>query len=139
MQKMCIRDRSKISYMAPAFKQQALVHILDGTIAADGEFRDAMMELENPLPEDSKLLLLIGTLQEKVTQITQEKILETVVQLLQKAVGDKISYIHKVMYRKSFVWLLESEDKELPALLFVSALDIQKMIQLRLEMCIRDR
>ena len=41
------------------------------------------MELENPLPEDSKLLLLIGTLQEKVTQITQEKILETVVQLLQ--------------------------------------------------------
>ena len=90
------------------------------------------MELENPLPEDSKLLLLIGTLQEKVTQITQEKILETVVQLLQKAFGDKISYIHKVMYRKSFVWLLESEDKELPALLFVSALDIQKMIQLRL-------
>ena len=124
--------QSKISYMAPAFKQQALVHILDGTIAADGEFRDAMMELENPLPEDSKLLLLIGTLQEKVTQITQEKILETVVQLLQKAFGDKISYIHKVMYRKSFVWLLESEDKELPALLFVSALDIQKMIQLRL-------
>lgn len=26
--------QSKISYMAPAFKQQALVHILDGTIAA---------------------------------------------------------------------------------------------------------
>lgn len=81
--------QSKISYMAPAFKQQALVHILDGTIAADGEFRDAMMELENPLPEDSKLLLLIGTLQEKVTQITQEKILETVVQLCRRPSGIK--------------------------------------------------
>lgn len=124
--------QSKISYMAPAFKQQALVHILDGTVSTEDEFREVMMELENPLPEDRKLLLLIGTLQEKVSQMTQEKILETVVQLLQKAYGDKISHIHKVMYRKSFVWLLETEEKELPGLLFVTVLDIQKMIQLRL-------
>lgn len=124
--------QSKISYMAPAFKQQALVHILDGTVSMEDEFREVMMELENPLPEDRKLLLLIGTLQEKVSQMTQEKILETVVQLLQKAYGDKISHIHKVMYRKSFVWLLETEEKELPGLLFVTVLDIQKMIQLRL-------
>ena len=88
---------------------------------------DTMAELENPLPEQKKMLLLVGTLKEKVTHMTQENILETVVGLLQKAYGDKIAYIHKVIYRKSFVWLLESEEEELPALLFVTALDIQKM------------
>lgn len=124
--------QTKVTYMAPAFKQQALIHILDGSVSTEAEFKDTMAELENPLPEQKKMLLLVGTLKEKVTHMTQENILETVVGLLQKAYGDKIAYIHKVIYRKSFVWLLESEEEELPALLFVTALDIQKMIQLRL-------
>lgn len=124
--------QTKVTYMAPAFKQQALIHILDGSVSTEAEFKDTMAELENPLPEQKKMLLLVGTLKEKVTHMTQENILETVVGLLQKAYGDKITYIHKVIYRKSFVWLLESEEEELPALLFVTALDIQKMIQLRL-------
>lgn len=92
--------QTKVTYMAPAFKQQALIHILDGSVSTEAEFKDAMAELENPLPEQKKMLLLVGTLKEKVTHMTQENILETVVGLLQKAYGDKIAYIHKVIYRK---------------------------------------
>lgn len=124
--------QNKISYMAPAFKQQALIHILDGSVSKEAEFEDLMADLEYPLPAHGKMLLLIGTLNEKVSRMTREKILETVVSLLRKAYGDKIAHIHKVIYRKSFVWLLESEEEELPALLFMTALDIQNMIQLRL-------
>lgn len=126
--------QNKISYMAPAFKQKAMLHILDGDIATQEEFEALMADLENPMPPNDNLLMLLGSIREKVTQATQEKILETVDQILKKAYGDKIRHIHKVIYRKSFVWLLETEEKQLPGLLFVTVLDVQKMIQLRLNM-----
>lgn len=126
--------QSKISYMAPAFKQKAMLHILEGDITTQEEFEALMTDLENPMPFNGHLLMLIGTIREKVTQATQEKILETVDQILMKAYGEKIRHIHKVIYRKSFVWLLETEEAQLPGLLFVTVLDVQKMIQLRLNM-----
>ena len=79
---------------------------------------DALMaDLENPLPSNGKLVMFLGFAREKVTQTVRERILEAVDQILKKAYGDKIHYIHKVIYRKSFVWLLETEEKELPELL----------------------
>lgn len=126
--------QSKISYMAPAFKQKAMVNILDGDISTREEFEAMMTDLENPMPFDAHFLMLIGMTQEKVTQATQEKILETVDQILMKAYEYKIRHIHKVIYRKSFVWLLETEETQLPGLLFVTVLDVQKMIQSRLNM-----
>ncbi|MDO4334030.1 MAG: response regulator [Eubacteriales bacterium] len=126
--------QSKISYMAPAFKQKAMVNILDGDISTREEFEAMMTDLENPMPFDAHFLMLIGVTQERVTQATQEKILETVDQILMKAYEGKIRHVHKVIYRKSFVWLLETEESELPGLLFVTVLDVQKMIQFRLNM-----
>lgn len=126
--------QNKISYMAPAFKQKAMLHILEGDISTQEEFEALMTDLENPMPLKGHLLMLLGNIREKVTQATQEKILETVDHILLKAYGDKIRHIHKVIYRKSFVWLLETEEKELPGLLFMTILDVQKLICLRLNM-----
>ena len=126
--------KNRLSYMAPAFKQQALMRILEGDISTEEEFHRLMEELKHPLPEQGSLLLLLGTAKEKTSQGTQEQILETVDQLLRKSYGEKIGYIHKVMYRKYFVWILETEEKQLPELLFVTALDLQKMIQTSLKL-----
>lgn len=52
--------QTKVTYMAPAFKQQALIHILDGSVSTEAEFKDAMAELENPLPEQKKCCCLSG-------------------------------------------------------------------------------
>jgi two-component system response regulator YesN len=126
--------QSKISYMAPAFNQQALIYILDGAITTEEEFKDVMADLENPLLADGKMLMVIGCLKERVSLSVQEKILETGNQLLGKVWGMKIGHIHKVMYHNYFVWMLETEDAKLPSLLFVTVLDIQKMIQVSLKM-----
>ena len=48
--------QTKVTYMAPAFKQQALIHILDGSVSTEAEFKDTMAELENPLPEQLSLI-----------------------------------------------------------------------------------
>lgn len=125
--------QEKISYMAPAFKQQAMFHILDGEMSEE-EFDDLMADLEHPLPKQGNLLMLIGMIREKVTQATQEKILESVDQILTKFYQDKIRHIHKVVYKKTFVWLVETEEEALSGLLLVTMMDVQKMIQLQLEM-----
>ncbi len=125
--------KNKVSYMAPAFKQKAMLHILDGDITTAEEFDSLMADLENPLPSNGKLVMFLGFAREKVTQTVRERILEAVDQILKKAYGDKIHYIHKVIYRKSFVWLLETEEKELPELLSMTLLDVQKMLQLKLD------
>lgn len=125
--------QEKISYMAPAFKQQAMFHILDGEMSEE-EFDDLMVDLEHPLPKQGNLLMLIGMIREKVTQATQEKILESVDQILTKFYQDKIRHIHKVVYKKTFVWLVETEEEALSGLLLVTMMDVQKMIQLQLEM-----
>ena len=126
--------QSKVSYMAPAFRQKAMVQILDGDIVIPEEFRALMTDLENPLPEEGKLVMLLGSAKEKVTQMTQEEILEAVDRILVKTYGGRIRYIHKVIYRKSFVWLLETEEGELPQLLAVTLADVQKMVHLKLDM-----
>lgn len=125
--------KNKVSYMAPAFKQKAMLHILDGDITTAEEFDSLMADLENPLPPNGKLVMFLGFAREKVTQTVRERILEAVDQILKKAYGDKIHYIHKVIYRKFFVWLLETEEKELPELLSMTLLDVQKMLQLKLD------
>lgn len=131
-------SQNKITYMEPVFKQQALVHILDGSIVSTEDFDKVMADLENPLPVKGQLLLLIGSLKEKVSQKLQENILETVEQMLYKAWDEKkIGYIHKVMYRDSFVWMLETGEEELSGLLFVTVLDIQKIIQQKLSLQMR--
>ena len=93
-----------------------------------------MAGLENPLPSNKKLVMLLGYTKEKASQITQERILEAVDQVLMKAYGEKISRIYKVFYKNSFVWLLETEEGELPELLIVTLSDVQKMFQLKLNM-----
>lgn len=125
--------KNKVSYMAPAFKQKAMLHILDGDITTAEEFDALMADLENPLPSNGKLVMFLGFAREKATQTVRERILEAVDQILKKAYGDKIHYIHKVIYRKSFVWLLETEEKELPELLSMTLLDVQKMLQFKLD------
>ena len=39
--------KNKVSYMAPAFKQKAMLHILDGDITTAEEFDSLMADLEN--------------------------------------------------------------------------------------------
>ena len=126
--------QSRISYMAPVFKQRALIHILDGDIITEEEFDNVMEGLEHPLSKKGNILLLLGALRFQITQEKQEQILETVDQVLQKTYGDKIYYIHKVMYHKTFVWMLETEEVQLPELLLVAAQDIQNMIQLKMNL-----
>ena len=126
--------QSRISYMAPVFKQRALIHILDGDIITEEEFDKVMEGLERPLSKKGNILLLLGALRFQITQEKQEQILETVDQVLQKTYGDKIYYIHKVMYHKIFVWMLETEEVQLPELLLVAAQDIQNMIQLKMNL-----
>ena len=123
--------QSRISHMAPVFKQRALIHILDGDIITEEEFDNVMEGLDHPLSKKRNILLLVGSLRPQITQGKQEQILETVDQVLQKTYGDKIYYIHKVMYHKIFVWMLETEEVQLPELLLVAAQDIQNMIQLK--------
>ena len=69
-----------------------------------------MEGLDHPLSKKRNILLLVGSLRPQITQGKQEQILETVDQVLQKTYGDKIYYIHKVMYHKIFVWMLETEE-----------------------------
>lgn len=126
--------QSRISYMAPVFKQRALIHILDGDIITEEEFDNVMEGLDHPLSKKRNILLLVGSLRPQITQGKQEQILETVDQVLQKTYGDKIYYIHKVMYHKIFVWMLETEEVQLPELLLVAAQDIQNMIQLKMNL-----
>lgn len=126
--------QSRISHMAPVFKQRALIHILDGDIITEEEFDKVMEGLERPLSKKGNILLLLGALRFQITQEKQEQILETVDQVLQKTYGDKIYYIHKVMYHKIFVWMLETEEVQLPELLLVAAQDIQNMIQLKMNL-----
>ena len=126
--------QSRISYMAPVFKQRALIHILDGDIITEEEFDNVMDGLDHPLSKKRNILLLVGSLRPQITQGKQEQILETVDQVLQKTYGDKIYYIHKVMYHKIFVWMLETEEVQLPELLLVAAQDIQNMIQLKMNL-----
>lgn len=128
--------KSKVSYMAPAFKQKVMLHLLDGDIATSEEFEGLMAELENPLSSEGKFVMLLGFAEKKVIQTTREWILETVDQILKKAYGDKIHDIHKVIHRKSFVWLLETEEKELPGLLAVTLSDVQKMFCLKLDIMV---
>ena len=126
--------QSRISYMAPVFKQRALIHILDGDIITEEEFDNVMEGLDHPLSKKRNILLLVGSLRPQITQGKQEQILETVDQVLQKTYGDKIYYIHKVMYHKIFVWMLETEEVQLPELLLVAAQDIQNIIQLKMNL-----
>ena len=126
--------QSRISSMAPVFKQRALIHILDGDIITEEEFDNVMEGLDHPLSKKRNILLLVGSLRPQITQGKQEQILETVDQVLQKTYGDKIYYIHKVMYHKIFVWMLETEEVQLPELLLVAAQDIQNMIQLKMNL-----
>ena len=126
--------QSRISHMAPVFKQRALIHILDGDIITEEEFDNVMEGLDHPLSKKRNILLLVGSLRPQITQGKQEQILETVDQVLQKTYGDKIYYIHKVMYHKIFVWMLETEEVQLPELLLVAAQDIQNMIQLKMNL-----
>ncbi len=124
--------QDRISHMAPVFKQRALIHILDGDIITEEEFDNVMEGLEHPVRKDGKLLVMLGFLHAPITQEKQEKILETVDQILQKMFGDHIRHIHKVMYHKTFVWMLETEESQIPELLLMTAQDIQQMIQSKL-------
>lgn len=121
--------RSRVSYMAPAFKQKALGQLLEGDVGSEEEFEALMADLEHPVPVRGRLLMLLGSMKDKGDKTTKERILEAVEQTLIRVYGDKIGYIHKVIYRQSFVWLLETEEEELPQLLMVTLLDVQRMIE----------
>ncbi len=121
--------QSRISYMAPAFKQKALGQLLEGDINSKEEFEVLMADLEYPVSQQGHLLMLLGSVKDKVTQVVQGRILEAMEQSLMKVYGNKIGYIHKAIYRQSFVWLLETEEGELPALLLVTLADVQKTIE----------
>lgn len=125
--------QSRISYMAPAFKQKVVGHLLDGDITSEEEFKKLMADIENPVSEKANLLMILGTANEKQAQDVQEKILEIVEQNLVRVYGNKIDYIHSAVYRKSFVWLLETDEREMSELLSVTILDAQKMIEDRLD------
>lgn len=126
--------QSRLSWMAPALKQQALMRLLEGDIGTQEEFDALMGELNHPVPAKGNLLLMLGSTKGHTAQGMQEQILETVDQILKKTYGETIAHVHQVMYRKNFVWLMETEQEQLPELLFVTAMDLQKMIQLRLNL-----
>lgn len=128
------KAQSRISYMAPVFKQRALIHVLDGDVTSPDEFKNIMKGLVHPLPREGRLLLLLGVLKGQIMQEKQEQILETVDQVLQKTYGEKIQYIHKVMYHKTFVWMIETEESQLSEPLLVSLQDIHKLFQLKLNL-----
>lgn len=126
--------QSRISYMAPAFKQKVVGHLLEGDITSEEEFKKLMTDIENPVSEKANLLMILGSANEKTARDDQEKILEIVEQSLVRVHGDKIAHIHSAVYRKSFVWLLETDEREMPGLLPITILDAQKMIESRLDL-----
>lgn len=126
--------QSRISYMAPAFKQKVVGHLLEGDITSEEEFKKLMTDIENPVSEKENLLMILGSANEKTARDDQEKILEIVEQSLVRVHGDKIGHIHSAVYRKSFVWLLETDEREMPGLLPITILDAQKMIENRLDL-----
>lgn len=126
--------KSRVSYMSPAFKHNAMLRILDGDITSQEEFDRLMADMENPLPAEGKMLMLLGFTKEKAARAVREQVLELVSQTLQKAYGGKIGYIHTVIYRKTFVWLLETEEKELQELLCATLSDAQELVQTKLSL-----
>lgn len=125
--------RSRAAYMEPVFRQQALVRLLDGSVASDREFRTLMEGLKAPIPEHGRLLMAVGVIRERAEPGMQENILETVEQMLRRAWGEvKLGELYKVIYRDSLVWLMETEERELGALIFVTILEIQKLIAQKL-------
>ncbi len=125
--------RSRISYMAPAFKEKALGQLLDGDIGSEEAWKELMADLENPVSMEGHLLMLLGAVKNKVDPETQKRILTAMEQTLMRVYGNKIACIHKMIYRQSFVWLLETEEGELPELLQVTLLDVQKMLEEELD------
>lgn len=121
--------RSMISYMAPAFKQKTLERLLDGDIGSEEELNGLMADWEHPVPTKGKLLMLLDVLKNKADQEARIRIPEAVEQTLMRVYGDKIAYIHGVIYRQSFVWLLETEEEELPELLQVTLSDVLKTLE----------
>ncbi|WMJ86813.1 response regulator transcription factor [Anaerocolumna sp. MB42-C2] len=121
--------QNKILYMEPAYKQQAIGYILDGIIGTEEEFDLIMADLEKPIAKQAGFLIIIGSCKEINPRKVQENILETVRQLLMKAYTGKIDLIHNTIYRNNFVWMIETEEAELPKLLLISVVDIQEKIQ----------
>jgi|GEM_PF-939414 len=124
----------KMEYMEPAYKRQVIVSLLDGSIQSQAEFDTLMDRLENPIEDGAFLLLLIGGIGEEIEvdkemdRELQEEILKLIKDMLIKSYGNKISKVHGCIYRKHFLWLLETKEKEMGKLMLVSLLDMHSLI-----------